>query len=267
VLYHHFLTNKDKPIHKWVHYFPVYERHLSKFKDQSVVFWEIGVFKGGSLGLWQSLLGPMAVIVGLDINPACRQHENEQCRVRIGSQSDTAFLSSVIDEFGPPDVVLDDGSHKMDDIRATFDYVYPRMNNNGVYMIEDLHTCYWPRYAGGGYSPDSFIDYCKTLLDQLNGYHVKDRDLVTDFTKNTSSMCFYDSMAIFEKMRRGRPYALHRPPKNSKASGTTEKQLAEAKNQYEAERRRRLRIKNSLSWKLTAPVRAIGRALGLPKKK
>jgi SAM-dependent methyltransferase len=45
------------------------------------------------------------------------------------------------------------------------------------------------------------------------------------------------------------------------------KELANMKANYDSERDRRLRIKNSLSWKLTAPVRAIGRALGLPKKK
>jgi hypothetical protein len=43
--------------------------------------------------------------------------------------------------------------------------------------------------------------------------------------------------------------------------------LAEIKNKYEAERYRRLKMKSSLSWKITAPVRIIGRALGLPKKK
>jgi hypothetical protein len=44
-------------------------------------------------------------------------------------------------------------------------------------------------------------------------------------------------------------------------------ELAEMKNKYEIERYRNLKMKSSLSWKLTSPVRAIGRMLGLPKKK
>jgi hypothetical protein len=40
----------------------------------------------------------------------------------------------------------------------------------------------------------------------------------------------------------------------------TAKQLADLEQRYK-------RLKSSLSWKLTAPVRAIGRVLGLPKKK
>jgi hypothetical protein len=43
-------------------------------------------------------------------------------------------------------------------------------------------------------------------------------------------------------------------------------ELAEAKAKYDSERHRRLKIKSSLSWKMSAPIRAIGRALGLPNK-
>jgi hypothetical protein len=44
-------------------------------------------------------------------------------------------------------------------------------------------------------------------------------------------------------------------------------ELTRLENELASERRRRLKLKNSLSWQVTAPVRAIGRALGLPKKK
>jgi hypothetical protein len=273
MLYHSFLTNQGKTAYKWVHYFPAYERHLEKFKNQSIVFWEIGVLHGGSLDLWKGLLGPLAVIVGIDINPNCARNEDRQVRIRIGSQSDTVFLQSVIDEFGPPDVVLDDGSHLMNDMRVTFEYMYPRLNNNGVYIIEDMECCYQPSMGGGLKSKNSFMEYCKNLLDELNGYRVP--EVCTEFTKSTYSMCFYDAIAVFEKMRRIKPYALkipHAPaPKKTVAVPNqdenelakelvkTKKELRAEKNKYALECTRRLRIKNSLSWKLTSPLRAIGR--------
>jgi len=44
-------------------------------------------------------------------------------------------------------------------------------------------------------------------------------------------------------------------------------ELAKVKHEYDSEHRLRLRIQNSLSWKMTVPIRAIGRVLGLPNKK
>ena len=196
VLYQTFLTNTSRTIHKVAHYFPVYERHFKRFIDQSVVFWEIGVFKGGSLQMWKRYLGPFAVIVGIDINPECKNLEEHQIHVRIGNQSDTSFLQTVIDEFGAPDVVLDDGSHVMSDVCATFSYMYDKLNKNGVYFVEDLCTAYWDQYGGGLKREGSFIELCKDLIDSINARH---NGLPLEFADSTFSMCVYDSIIVFEK--------------------------------------------------------------------
>ncbi len=39
-LWSDFLTNDQRLIHKWKHYFPAYERHLGKFVNTDVVFFE-----------------------------------------------------------------------------------------------------------------------------------------------------------------------------------------------------------------------------------
>jgi hypothetical protein len=48
-LWQDFKTNDQKLIHKWMHYFPIYERHLAPFRNRTITLLEIGVFKGGSL--------------------------------------------------------------------------------------------------------------------------------------------------------------------------------------------------------------------------
>lgn len=70
--------------------------------------------------MWKQYLGPHAQIVGLDIEPRCREFEEDQIAIRIGNQAAPAFLQAVINEFGQPNVVLDDGSHQMTDVAASF---------------------------------------------------------------------------------------------------------------------------------------------------
>ena len=198
-LWQDFLTNDKKLIHKWVHYFPIYERHFSRLRNLSLTFFEIGVSKGGSLQMWQRFFGPLTKVVGIDIDPACRVHEEPGIFVRIGDQSDPQFLQSLIDEFGVPDVVLDDGSHHMSHILASFQFLYPRMYKNAVYMVEDLHTAYWEEYGGGLNHPQSFITQAKKYIDSLNADHSRGA-VPSDFiTKQTFGISFYDSIVCFEK--------------------------------------------------------------------
>jgi cephalosporin hydroxylase len=200
-LWSEFLTNRQRVIHKWTHYFPAYEAHFSRFVDRPCLFLEIGCGQGGSLQMWKRYLGPRARIVGIDINPDCKSYEEDQISVRIGSQSDTAFLAGVLAEFGTPEVVLDDGSHVMSDVTTTFNYLYPRTAESGVYAVEDLHTAYWPEYGGGLRHPGSFMEVCKGLIDELNATWARDQLAPTAFTTSTLSMHFYDSMAFFERGR------------------------------------------------------------------
>lgn len=122
-------------------------------------------------------------------------------RDQIGDQSDPKFLASVVDEFGTPDIVLDDGSHIMQHVLASFSFLYDRTSPTGVYMVEDLHTAYWPEYGGGLRREGSFIEIAKGLIDELNADHSRDALVPTEFTRTTLSMHFYDLVCVFERGR------------------------------------------------------------------
>jgi hypothetical protein len=198
-LWSSFLTNDGRLIHKWKHYFPIYERHFRDFVYKPVTFIEIGCGRGGSLQMWKRYFGPHAHIVGIDILPECKEFEEDQIEIRIGAQQDRQFLENVIAEFGAPDIVLDDGSHVMSHVIASFQFLYPRVAKNGVYMVEDLHTAYWEEYEGGLRKPTTFIELSKNLLDELNADHSRGALVPTEFTRTTLSMHFYDSVTVFEK--------------------------------------------------------------------
>jgi hypothetical protein len=198
-LWRSFLAHGGRIAHKWTHYFPIYERHFARFRNTSCVILEIGVDAGGSLQLWKGYLGPHADVVGIDLNPGCRAAEEDQIRVFIGDQSDRAFLESVLREIGEPDIVIDDGSHVMGHVNASFDVLYPRLSKNGVYLVEDLHTAYWEEFGGGHLRPGTFIERCKSLVDSLNAYHSRGAVPVDEFARTTMSMHVYDSVVVFEK--------------------------------------------------------------------
>ena len=156
---------------KWLHYFPIYERILSKFRARPIRFLEIGVYHGNSLQMWKRYFHPDSVILGIDIDPTCIQFENADANihVRIGDQSDTAFLQRVIREFGPFDVILDDGSHLCSDVIKTFDYAFLNgLTDLGVYFVEDTHTSFWGPWRD---QPYSFMDLCKDLVDFSHAHY------------------------------------------------------------------------------------------------
>ena len=199
-IYADFLNNKGRPIHKMAHYFAAYERHFGRFVGRPGVFLEIGAGNGGSSQMWKRWFGPLVRIVTIDINPICRQFEDEQIAVRIGDQSDPAFLQTLIDEFGRFDAVLDDGSHRMDHVTKSFNFLYPKIAPSGVYMVEDMHTAYWPDWGGGLRNKSTFVEYFKMLIDELNARYVPNEELApTQFTADTFCMSAYDSILVFEK--------------------------------------------------------------------
>ncbi len=168
---------KDIPgAHKWHHYFPVYESAVSKFEGRPIRMLEIGVFRGGSLRMWRNYLHPESVIVGVDINPDCRKFEspNENLFIRIGDQSDSSFLDAIVNEFGPFDFILDDGSHLSSHMITSFDRLFfSGLKDRGVYLVEDTHCNYWSRWRD---LPYSFTDLAKDLVDFLHAHYWHHQD-------------------------------------------------------------------------------------------
>jgi hypothetical protein len=208
----HFLNNADKPIYRWSHYFDIYERHFNRFRNKAPLVLEIGVAKGGSLAMWKDYFGADSRVVGIDIDPDCRAHAGPGIDVRIGSQDDERFLRELVVEFGAPDVVIDDGSHMMSHVTKTFSILYPLVDPNGVYLVEDMHTAYLPEYEGGVGRSGTFIELCKGLIDQLNALYTNGDVPVTEITRGTDSITFYDSVVVLEKRPQARRQAITTGP-------------------------------------------------------
>jgi hypothetical protein len=207
-LLEYFNQNRGRLIDKWIHYFDVYDRHFARFRNKPVVILEIGVFQGGSLQMWKSYFGPAARIYALDINPLCKQFEEENVKIFTGSQSDRAFLRELKKQIPPIDILIDDGGHTMEQQIVTFEELYDHVSPDGVYLAEDLHTSYWLTYGGGYKRKGTFIEYTKNLIDFLNAYHSEQKALhVNPFTESADSIHYYDSIVVIEKKKKEKPYS------------------------------------------------------------
>jgi SAM-dependent methyltransferase len=197
-LWNYFTTNKGKKITKWKHYFPIYEKHFTPIRNKPIKILEIGILNGGSLEMWRYYF-PEATIVGIDINPLCKEHEQEGINVRIGDQTDEKFLQSLIDEFGTFDLIIDDGSHHVAHVNKTFQFLFPKLADEGIYFIEDTHAAYWDSHGGSIKEPESINNVAKEMIDSINADHARGQKEPDYFTKNVKCMSVYDSIIVFDK--------------------------------------------------------------------
>lgn len=205
----YFQSNTQRLIHKWKHYFEIYDRHFSRFRGTDVHLVEFGVGHGGSLQMWREYFGPKAKIFGIDINPHCKQLEEDQIQIFIGSQEDRTFLRSLAATIPRIDVLIDDGGHTMKQQIRTYEELFPHIDANGVYLCEDLHTSYWRKWGGGYKRRGTFIEYSKAFIDYVNAWHSRTRRLkVSSFTESVHSLHYYDSILVIEKRAIERPVSL-----------------------------------------------------------
>ena len=203
----YFKQNNQRVIDKWLHYFDIYERHFNKFRDKEIVLLEAGVFHGGSLQMWKHYFGTKAKIYGIDINPNCKEVEEENIEILIGSQTDRNFLNELKDRIPAIDILIDDGGHTMNQQITFFEEMYSHVKADGVYLCEDTHTSYWKRYGGGYKRRNSFIEYSKDFIDGLHAYHSEQSSFQeSKFTNTTDSVHYYDSVVVLEKKLRKKPY-------------------------------------------------------------
>ena len=195
-----FNNNTHGTLFKWHHYFEIYDRHLSHLRGTEVHILEFGIFQGGSLRMWKDYFGPQCKVYGVDINEHCIKLTEDQVEIFIGDQNDRTFLKSLIDKIPQIDVLIDDGGHRMQEQINTFEVLFDHIDQNGIFICEDLHTSYWGKYGGGYKASNSFIEYSKNLIDKIHAWHSKTDELpISKFTKTAKSLHYYDSILVIEK--------------------------------------------------------------------
>jgi hypothetical protein len=203
-----FESHTGNLIHKWDHYFEIYDRYFNKYIDQEVVLLEIGVSQGGSIDLWKKYFGNKLRYYGIDINPKCKQFESENVSIFIGSQEDSGFLEKLKNDLPDLDILIDDGGHTMNQQIMTFEILYDKIKDYGFYFCEDNHTSYWRSFGGGMKRKGTYIEYIKNLLDVMHLWYAGKNTFIKkhQYKNKIYSIHIYDSIVVIEKRKISAPF-------------------------------------------------------------
>jgi hypothetical protein len=185
---------KEGPgVWKWLHYFELYQRHLSKFVGHPVTVVEIGVYSGGSMPMWRHYFGTGCQIHGVDIQPECKVYEDAQTTIHIGDQADREFWRQFQGAVPEVDVLIDDGGHQAQQQMRTLEEMLPHLRAGGVYICEDVHGI-----------ANSFAEFVHSLANGLNAFIQTEDSRVlsarsTPFQDTISSVHLYPFMVVIEK--------------------------------------------------------------------
>jgi predicted nucleic-acid-binding Zn-ribbon protein len=121
-------------------YTEVYQKYISSTDNIGLL--EIGIWHCDSIRMWNQY-NPNIDVHAVDIDPNVNNFltGNEKCNIYIGDQGHIGFLNEfIVPILDKIDVVIDDGSHKCQDILTSFAIMYPHLKHGAKYFIEDLHA-------------------------------------------------------------------------------------------------------------------------------
>ena len=196
----------DKWCQHW--YAQHYETHFALLRRKQLNVLEIGIggykhpdLGGGSLRMWRTYF-PNSRIYGIDIHDKSL-HDERRIKTFRGSQTDEHFLEKVLKTIKRVDIIIDDGSHLNEHVLFTFKFLFPRLSEKGIYVIEDTQTSYWHKYGGSSESLnrlDTTIGFLKSLIDGLNYIEFeKDKYEPSYYDRHIFAMYFYHNIVFVQK--------------------------------------------------------------------
>jgi hypothetical protein len=191
-------------------YAQYYQRHFHDLRKRKLKVLEIGIggwnnprLGGGSLRMWRTYFY-RSMIYGIDIEEKS-PHNERRIRTLKGSQVDDAFLAKALEEIGEPDIIIDDGSHLNEHVIKSFEILFPRLREPGIYVIEDTQTSYWPAFGGTSQEMNNLstsMGYFKKLVDGINHTEFDAPGYTpTYFDTHITSIHFYHNLIFIYKGR------------------------------------------------------------------
>jgi hypothetical protein len=182
-----------------------YQRYFGPLKRKRLNLLEIGVGGyelsdngGASLRMWKAYLRKSR-IVGIDLYD--KRHLSEhRIDIRQCGQTDSEAMLRLSDEYGGFDIIIDDGSHLNEYVIKTFHLLFPLLRQNGIYVVEDTQTAYWPTWGGGISNARTSMAFFKSLVDSLNHVEYPIANYEPNyFDQNIVELAFFHNLIFIRK--------------------------------------------------------------------
>jgi hypothetical protein len=176
-IFNKYNTDKNTYFHNYTRQ---YNTLLNDFRDKPIKYLEIGVYNAGSVKAFRETFKKSTCILGLDIDNRCKTYEDidNNIFIEIGDATDSNFIEQISKKYGSFDIILDDGSHRNKDVIKSFELLFPLLNDNGLYIVEDT-IC----YKSGGHiveNYDNHLEYFFKYTQYLNQWRYDSTEGVKD---------------------------------------------------------------------------------------
>ena len=130
-------------------YTKFYLKHLKKFKKNNINILEIGSYSGASAAAFSKFFYNSNVYC-LDINISNFKYYSNKIKVFGLDATNSLSLKNFFKKIDKDkkeisfDIIIDDGSHKLEDILICLSLLFDRLKSKGFYVIEDfMHPNYF----------------------------------------------------------------------------------------------------------------------------
>ena len=194
------LGKQFKSTKEWTGFLEIYSKYFEDYKDKEINILEIGIDKGESLKIWRKYFSK-AKICGIDIIDI--DFKIEGVDIIKADQTDKKALKEICEKYKNFDIIIDDGSHRSKQIIISLNFLFDYLNNNGLYVIEDLQTSYFPRFGGSRINlkkKGTSMNFLKSITDSIN-YENNDKPFFRSrkFDGMIKYIHFYQNVAILKK--------------------------------------------------------------------
>ncbi len=186
-------------------YTNIYEKYFENIRDEKLKILEIGIADGKSLLMWSDYF-KNSTIIGIDIHKIDideKKLDRNNIKVHQGSQSDDKFINELINQYKDFDIIIDDGSHLKKDVIKSFHLLFPYLNNEGLYVVEDMQTSYNHFFGGNPFDlkySNSHMNFFKHLTDRLNYQEIANPFYIPDkYDAKITNISFYHNLVFVTK--------------------------------------------------------------------
>lgn len=192
----------DKLDHEYVE---IYQKYFANIKNNDLNILEIGISDGASLKVWSDYF-VNSNIIGVDIKKVdIKKKDLNRKNITIyqGSQSDKNLINKIIEIHKNFDIIIDDGSHYPKDVIKSFELLFPVLNINGLYFVEDMQTSYNHFFYGNAFDlkyAKTHMNFFKHLTDSLhyqeiaNPFYRKKK-----YDSQITNLSFYHNLVVVKK--------------------------------------------------------------------